>query len=85
MNDTTAPSTDRDRRAHAPLFVPLGLVILGLVLLPFECIYNDIVALTIIGIGGWSLFKRGREFYACLQRRRETLARHPEAKIPRCI
>jgi len=84
----TTCAHDHEPNEHddqAPLFVPIALILLGLVLLPFDCIYNDILALIIIAIGGWSLFKRGKELRNCLHERKALLARNPQADLPRCI
>lgn len=55
-------------RKFAPLFVPLGLFLIGLVLLPFDCVYNQVLAVALISIGGYSLMKRMQRNY-CMKKR----------------
>jgi len=51
---------------RAPTLIPMGLIIVGLVLLPFDCLYNQALALLLIAIGGFSLFNRLAR-YICLK------------------
>ena len=52
---------------RTPLFVPVALIAIGLVLLPFDCIYNQALALLIITIGGYSITTRVAE-HICSKR-----------------
>ncbi len=59
---------DEKRADRVPTLVPAGLVLTGTVLLPFNCIYNQVLALILIGIGGYSLFNRLRANY-CMKKK----------------
>jgi hypothetical protein len=78
------PEKDGAKKARAPLFVPIGLVVAGLALLPFDCVYNRVFALMVIGIGAYSLIQRASELYCCLKGRSQLLAANPTAEAPSC-
>ncbi|HIP53017.1 MAG TPA: hypothetical protein EYH03_03280 [Chromatiales bacterium] len=65
---THISNCDEKSTQNTPSLVPAGLILTGLVLLPFECIYNQALALILIGIGGYALFNRLRANY-CIKKR----------------
>ena len=81
-NRTDESGAVKDR---VPFFVPLALVVAGLVLMPFDCVYNRLFALFIIGLGSYSLIKRASELYCCLKSRTKLLSTSPAAEAPSCF
>lgn len=63
--------SEEKTRPAAPVIVPLALVAIGAVLLPFDCVYNQVLAISLIGIGGYSLFKRLKKNYCCKKQQLE--------------
>jgi hypothetical protein len=70
---------------RAPVVVPLALVVAGLVLMPFDCVYNRLFALFIIGLGSYSLITRASELYCCMRSRSKLLSTNPAAEAPSCF
>ena len=73
------------RIKQAPTLVPLGLILIGLALLPFDCVYNQALALVLIAIGGYSLTGRLTRLVCCMKNRATKLEENPAMDAPRCF
>jgi len=74
-------SSHKPNQKRSPVFVPMGLVLAGLILLPFDCVYNQIFAIFIIGIGLFSLAGRMSNVICCLISRNSS----PDGSVTSCL
>lgn len=64
------PERAATRPVRAPIFVPLALIAAGLTLLPYDCVFNRLFALMVIGLGAISLAVRTSDVLCCLKSHR---------------
>jgi len=71
MNPCPRPHEQAATRPdRAPIFVPLALIAAGLALLPYDCVFNRLFALMVIGLGTISLAARTSDVLCCLKSHR---------------
>lgn len=78
MNLCDSYSPDVKRPERAPVAVPAGLLMMGLLVMTFESTMSTLLGLALAGWGAAILFLRGTEFICCMKCRRQKRARGEE-------